>query len=52
MLPLLYVFSAGATVPVADCNTVEFQSHPKHSMSFKKFVDYWEARNNGTLEGV
>ncbi|XP_028392950.1 2-oxoglutarate and iron-dependent oxygenase JMJD4-like isoform X2 [Dendronephthya gigantea] len=38
---------AEATVPVADCDEEEFQSHPKHSMLFKKFIDYWQARSNG-----
>ena len=47
------VFTTGeATIPVADCNQVQFQSHPKHSMLFKDFIEYWEEKNSGTLEGA
>jgi hypothetical protein len=40
-----------ATVPVADCKQVQFHSHPKHSMLFKDFLQYWEEKNNGTVKG-
>ncbi|XP_034159950.2 2-oxoglutarate and iron-dependent oxygenase JMJD4 [Pangasianodon hypophthalmus] len=28
-------------VPVADCNTKEYNSNPKHTMSFRDFLSYW-----------
>ena len=33
-------------VPVADCNKIQFQSHPKQSMLFKEFIDYWKSCND------
>ncbi|KAF5892444.1 jmjC domain-containing protein 4, partial [Clarias magur] len=28
-------------VPVADCSTKEYNSNPKHTMSFRDFISYW-----------
>ena len=40
-------------MPVADCNQVQFQSHPKHSMLFKDFIEYWAQKNNAwTSDGT
>ena len=41
-----------ANVPVADCKQVQFESHPKHSMLFKDFLDYWEEKNSGTSKDL
>ena len=46
------LFVGEATVPVADCNKEEFQSHPKHSMLFKDFMNYWKERNDKNLQGA
>ena len=39
----LWLILGEANVPVAECDKVEFQSHPKKSMLFKDYVDYWKS---------
>lgn len=40
---ILWLILGEASVPVAECDKVEFQSHPKKSMLFKDYVDYWKS---------
>ena len=47
----LLLVTGEATVPVADCNQVQFESHPKHPMLFKDFIKYWEEKNNAGSAG-
>ena len=49
---LHFIVLGDANVPVADCKQVQFESHPKHSMLFKDFLNYWEEKSNGTSKGA
>lgn len=48
----LIIFTGEATVPVADCNQEQFQSHPKLSMLLKDFIEYWKGKNTLNSKGA
>lgn len=40
-----------STVPVANCNQVYFNSHQKSEMEFGEFLNYWQQRIEGSVDG-